>query len=110
MNELVHHILGALDMIAAFTMIWANQRITMIAGVRTVQARWALYRRAVYLLMAVALFVLGVKRFFDDADDVTAAIAQGSLLVGIMFFPLMRAVGLITQDMLADWIRSDRYR
>lgn len=111
MNDLFtpHHILGILDIIGAFTMLWANQRITSLAGFSTIQKRWALYRRAIYLIMATALFILGVKRFIDDGDDIVAAIAQGSLLIGIMFYPLLRAFGVITQDMLIDSIRTDRY-
>lgn len=105
-----YQILGWLDMCAAFVMLWANQRITAIAGFHSPQARWALCRRFVYLSMAMALFLLGCKRFFGTNYDVIEACAQGVLLLGIMIFPLLRALGVITQDMLIDGIRTDRYR
>lgn len=101
-----HQILGALDILCAIAMLWSNQRITASAGFSNPQARWALYRRSVYILMTAALFILGVKRFLDDDDDLLAALAQGGLLIGIMFFPVLRALGFITQDMLIDSIND----
>ena len=93
------YVLGALDMIGAVLMVWAFQRITTIAGLKTTTARWALFRRMLYCSMAFALFGLGVERIFNDyRADLIECLFQGTLLVGIIIFPLLRAFGWISQD------------
>jgi hypothetical protein len=93
------YVLGTLDVAAGIMMVWAFQRITTSAGLRTPQARWALFRRCLYGFVAVALFGLGVERLFGEYPaDMTECIFQGVLLFYVMIFPILRAVGLTTQD------------
>jgi len=96
-------LLGILDVIGALVMLWSNQRITRAAGVSNRLAQWALLRRVLYLAATFALFVLGVKRLENlTSFDPSELIAQSILLIYIILFPLLRAFGWITQDMLTD--------
>ena len=79
-------------------MLWANQTITTTAGFLTPQARWALTRRFIYCCVAFAWFVLGTARVFEIEYPVLEALAQVTLVVGFITFPLLRATGWITQD------------
>jgi hypothetical protein len=105
-----HEILGFLDILGALVMVLSNQKITRRAGIATRLQQWALVRRCIYLLTAMALFVLGIKRFeLKDAFDPSELWAQVVILLYIIVFPLLRAFGWITQDMLIDDYRtSDR--
>ena len=108
MQDVIQQFLGGLDMLAAFVMLWANQCITAKAGFSTPQKRWALTRRIIYCSMATALFILGVERFTGTYESpVIESVAQIMLLAGIMLFPLLRALGLITQDVYVDGLRGD---
>lgn len=104
--EAAHHALGILDVVCAFFLIWATQRTTANAGLHSSDARWALWRRAVYLSMSIALFGLGLKRFFDDTDDVLYAVFQSVVLLGVMNFIVLRALGYITQDVFTNGSRT----
>jgi hypothetical protein len=106
-------VLGILDVIAGIMMVWAFQRITTIASLRTPQARWALFRRCLYGFVAVALFGLGVERLFGEYPaDMIECIFQGVLLFYVMIFPVLRAFGMITQDFYLNgdlpWKKEER--
>lgn len=93
------YVLGTLDVLAGIMMVWAFQRITTIAGLRTPQQRWALFRRFLYGFVAIALFGLGVERLFGEYPaDLSECIFQAVLLFYVMIFPILRAGGFITQD------------
>jgi uncharacterized membrane protein YhdT len=102
-------ILGALDIIGAFVMIIANQRITVQAGFANKIAQWALLRRVAYLSVTFALFALGAKRA-DGATmyDPLEVAAQTILLIYVVIFPALRMAGWITQDMLSMDAPSQR--
>jgi hypothetical protein len=104
MNELSpQYLLGTLDILGGLVMVWAFQRITTFAGWRTYQQRWALFRRALYVLMAIALFGLGIERVFGDYRvNRVEWFFQTVLLLGVMVFPVLRAAGLITQDIFLN--------
>jgi hypothetical protein len=89
---------GGLDLLGAFVMLWANQKITTSAGLRSPQARWALTRRFIYCCVAAAWFILGTSRVFGIELPLLEAAAQVALVVGFIAFPLLRATGWITQD------------
>ncbi len=98
-------LLAIMDIVAAVIMLWANQRITTRAGFENRQARWALFRRVIYCSTALALFVLGINRlFYDRTISNVEVLAQLELLAYIVAFPVMRAVGFITQDMVLDLV------
>jgi hypothetical protein len=96
-------VLGMLDIAGAFAVVWSMQRITTRAGFCDAQAIWALVRRGIYCLMATALFGLGIDRFFGGyTTELFESVLQGMLLVSIITFPMLRALGWITQDRLVD--------
>ena len=96
-------ILGVVDLVAAVVMLWTLLRITTAFGLRTPTARWALFRRAVYCTLSIALFGLGWDRLSGDYPASWGEICwQGILVFGIMVFPLLRAMGFITQDTFAN--------
>jgi hypothetical protein len=102
-------VLGILDIIGALIMLWSNQRITRAAGISNKLAQWALLRRLIYLLVSFGLFVLGVKRLDGiDLFDPFELIAQSVILIYVIVFPLLRAFGWITQDMLTDDFKETR--
>jgi hypothetical protein len=95
----INQILGALDVTGGVAMVWSFIRITTGAGFRTVQARWALFRRGVYALTAIAFFGLGVGRFNNDYPVESGEAAfQIIILFGYIVFPVLRAFGWISQD------------
>lgn len=100
-------LLAIMDITAAVVMLWANQRITTRAGFADRQARWALFRRIIYSATTFALFVLGINRlYYDRTISDIEVIAQLELLFYIMAFPVMRAVGFITQDTVLGLTRD----
>jgi hypothetical protein len=93
------YVLGISDTICGIVMLAAMQKITSRAGFLTSQTRWVLFRRAIYALMALALFALGIGRLNDDySADWKECGWQLLLLFGIIVFPLLRALGYMTQD------------
>jgi hypothetical protein len=100
-------LLAIMDIVAAVVLLWANQRITTKAGLMDRQARWALFRRVMYSVTAFSLFVLGINRlFFDRTISNIEVLAQLWLLVYIIIFPIMRAAGFITQDLVLSLVRD----
>lgn len=95
-------IVGIVEVLAALLMLWSLLRITTPAGWHSTQARWALFRRFVYGMMTIALFGLGIGRldgrYAVDSDE--QLMFQMMLLFGIMVFPMLRALGFISQDAL----------
>lgn len=92
--------LGVVDVLAGLVMLWSALRITSQANLRTVQGRWALFRRFVYGSTSIAIFGLGIGRIegthpVSSSDEV---IFQLMLLFGVTIFPLLRAFNWITQD------------
>ena len=96
----VRHALGLFDILGSGLLLWSMQRITTKAGFRDAVERWALLRRAVYCLMTVAMFGLGVERFLDEdyRDPNIVSLFQAMMIFGVLVFPVLRAFGLITQD------------
>ena len=96
--------LGVMDAVAGFVLLWSALRITAIAGFRTLQARWALFRRIVYGSTSISLFGLGVGRFSGEyiVSSDSWAVFQFMLLFGVLIFPLLRAFDLISQDQFKD--------
>jgi len=92
--------LGACDVLTGIVMLWSALHITSAAGWCSLQARWALFRRVVYGGTSVALFALGVGRINGDypLGGGWEAVCHAMLLVGLVSFPLLRALGWITQD------------
>jgi len=99
-SSLATFVLGIVDVVAGIVLLWAMQLITTKAGFTSKQARWALFRRAVYCSMSIALFCLGVHRLDGDFQvPIQEALFQTVLLFGVMIFPLLRAARFIDQDM-----------
>ncbi len=93
-------ILAVLDIIGAVMMVSLMKEITADFGLRTRAERWAFFRRIFYAAVAIALFAKGVYRF-EHLDRVVDMKDEGSQLVivaYIIIFPLLRAVGCISQD------------
>lgn len=87
-------ILRGLYLFGAVLMLWSAVKITGHFGWRTSQERWALLRRAVYWMLTMSLLCLGF--------GVDGFLSRAMLLLGIILFPLMRAVGLISQDIVTS--------
>ena len=99
--------LGVFDIFASFVLLWANQKITSRAGFRDKMAQWALLRRFAYLGATFALFYVGVTQVtgIHPSEELEVA-AHSMLLFYAIVFPMLRALGWITQDMLtSDWDR-----
>lgn len=103
-------IIGALEIVASIVLLWAMQKVTTVAGLRSTAARWALFRRFIYCEMAVAMFGLGAEHFLGDAYRNVNMIAlfQGMVVFGVMIFPLLRATGWISQDFLIS-VENDHF-
>ncbi len=89
-----------LDFSAAIVMLALMKVITADFGLRTPQERWAMVRRVVYTLMAMALFAKGSHRLenLDAPVDYLDLIPQVMIVIGIILFPAFRALGWLTQD------------
>lgn len=96
--------LGLLDIGAGMALFWATAKITADFGFRTRRERWALTRRVVQFAMMLALLNLGLKRIEGSYPDPTLGTFWSGAVIasGIIFYPLMRALGWITQDELLD--------
>jgi len=92
--------LGGFELASSLILLWALQKITTISGFKTKQARWALFRRAVYCQTSVALFGLGIEHLIGDDYRSVALLRLFSfmLVFGVMVFPLLRAIGAVSQD------------
>lgn len=95
--------LGILFVLAALAMAWSNQRITTAAGFGSPTARWALVRRTVYVGMAIALARIGLTCLDGDFTlgctmQWKDSVALAAIAFGILLFPMLRALGIITQD------------
>jgi hypothetical protein len=98
------------DLFASILLFWALLKITTASGLWSAAARWALFRRGIYCLMSIALFGLGWDRVSGDYPASWGEIAwQVSLVFGIMIFPLLRVMGVITQDTFANGGRGGDY-
>ncbi len=93
---------STLDFVAAVVMLALMKVITSEFGLGTPQERWAMVRRIVYTLMAMALFAKGSHRFenLDAPVDYLDVIPQVIIVIGILVFPAFRALGWLTQDRL----------
>ena len=93
------HLLGFADMTAGIVLLWAAMKITTAASFRTIQGRWAFFRRLVYASTSIAAFSLGVGRLNGEYDAApTEVLFHLMLLFGLIAFPMLRAFGWITQD------------
>ena len=91
-------VLGLEDVVAGVLLLAATLRITTHAGLASRRARWALFRRVLYVTTAGALFSIGVDRL-EGADVVTAArfAQQTVVLFAVMAFPILRALRGISE-------------
>jgi len=73
--------------------------ITSDFGVDSAEKRWALVRRIMYCSVAVALFANGVDHInhFERPAELHDY-GQVVILIYIIAFPALRALGLISQD------------
>jgi hypothetical protein len=101
-----------LDYAAAIVLLSMMKVITGDYGWRSPEERWATIRRVYYTVMACALFAKGAHRMqYLDADvDYLDIIPQIIIIVGIMFFPALRALGWLTQDRLSGPLSDSRRR
>jgi len=95
--------LGFLDVAVALLILGSMQKITSGAGFSSTQAKWALFRRAVHCSMSVALFILGMMHFGDYHSHNVAVCCQTVIVSGLGIFPLLRALGFVTQDQFRGW-------
>ena len=93
-------VLGFIDVFVGIVMLWSALRITSAATLRTMQGRWALFRRCVYSSTSIAIFGIGLGRLNGDHPVMNAEemALQLMLLFGVVIFPLLRAFNWITQD------------
>lgn len=93
-----------LDAVASFTIICLTLETTQAASIRGFlrgdpQSRWAMVRRIVYCVVAFALFAKSiyildgriVMRPLDAAVWIT-------IVSAMIFFPALRALGVVDQD------------
>ncbi len=95
-------ILALLDIVAAVVMVSLMKEITADFGWGTREERWALMRRIMYALVAIALFAKGAYRVkhLEEQLEPLEFWSQIGLVGYIIMFPLLRAVGWISQDKL----------
>lgn len=108
-------ILGIEDLFGCGVLLYSALVNTRNAGLRSGQDRWALGRRFLYCSMSWAMFSLALTRLSLSNDwNLTPMqfFNQTILLFGIIIFPFLRAVNLISQDIFLDahgsGARSDR--
>lgn len=93
-------LLSIWEITASLILLWATFNITTAAGISTNYARWALFRRALYSITAVALFAMGIHRVQDAGVDSAEVLYQSIIVGSIIVFPVLRAFRLISQDTL----------
>ena len=92
-------LLGVVEGVAGFVLLWATLRITTTAGFSSPECRWALFRRIVYGSQSVSLFGLGLAHLDGySTPDALKLLFQFIIMFGVIAFPLLRAFGWITQD------------
>ena len=102
-GDTILFVLGVLDVVAAFVLMWACLRITSQFGFRSSFARWAMFRRLMYFMGMIALFTLGMGRLSGHFDaTVYEAVSHIALLIIVIVFPVLRALGFISQDTWDD--------
>lgn len=95
----ITQILGIEDIICAIVLLWSALKITAHFGIKTPDNWWALGRRVLYLGTSMALIALGVERFDGSYPvDLGEFTAQSIVLLYVVLFPVLRAIGVITQD------------
>ena len=101
-SQTLTHFLGWMDLASGLIMFWSLLRTTGTWGFHTPAAQWATLRRFIYSLICIALFGLGAERLSEVSPLITTCefFYQLTLVVGVTTFPVMRALNLITQDML----------
>lgn len=93
------HILGWFNLVASFYLPWAGWHITGDAAYSSTQARWSMFRRAVFCLIGLVLFYLAADRLLSPHDVNWGEVAaQGCLLLYVLLFPSMRLGGFVSQD------------
>lgn len=102
------------EILAALVLLWATFRITTVAGFRSLEARWALFRRGIYSITAIALFAMGVQRMRGEVGtSAEEALYQSILVISVVTFPVLRALCYISQDTFNafhSWQSSGRQR
>lgn len=103
-KEVLSWILGLEDAGAGIAMLWAGAKITVEWGFKNRHQVWATVRRCMYWAMSLALFALGLGRLAGWYPDpgILQFMIGSTIAVCITFFPLMRALGYISQDELID--------
>lgn len=110
---LLNLIVAMLDLAATFTIVCLMLETTKRASVAGFlrgdsQSIWAMVRRAIYTVVAITLFAKTVftldgKIVMLPLDSVIWIIVVSSMI----FFPALRALGIIDQDHWVGW-RRDR--
>lgn len=92
-------VLGVVECVAGFVLLWATMRITTAAGFSSSQTRWALFRRFVYGSQSIALFGLGLAHLASySMPEPLRFLFQFVIMFGVIIFPVLRAFGWINQD------------
>lgn len=107
----IAQILGIEYALAFVGLLWAALTITKHFGWRTTFQRWALGRRVIYFMTAMALLYLGIERFERHYPvDWSELGANTVILLYIVVFPVLRALDIISQDFLIGFqnLRRDR--
>lgn len=107
MNENWNVLICGLDLVGAFVIICLMLETTRHASVGgfirgEAQSRWAMFRRIVYSLVAIALFAKSVfiidgRISLNPQDAITDAV----VLFALIIFPALRALKVVDQD---QWV------
>lgn len=104
MSATLNGVICGLDMIGAFVIVALMLETTKRASIEgfirgDAQGRWAMFRRAVYALVAIALFA---KSIFILDGKISVQPLDGAIWIVVLFalfvFPALRAFGVIDQD------------
>lgn len=100
MSDLPTQLLGWLDLLGSFAILWSGWHITSSAGWFSAQERWAMARRMMYAVMAAVLFFLSMKRLIEQSEraDWQTFIPHATLILYILSFPYLRYFGFVNQD------------
>jgi hypothetical protein len=96
-------VLALIDLVCSLVLVKLMTQITEDWNFSDAQGRWSALRRFVYISVACALFAKGLYRL-DEPERVSVLdlVTQIVILSGLMVFPIMRALGFISQDQWKD--------
>jgi hypothetical protein len=92
---------GIVDAIAAIAIFISAQAITHNAGWNNTTQRWSMIRRAAYWGLSISLVAKSTYRF-DHMYEMGAQEGFAQIYIDgfLMFFPILRATRVISQDHL----------